>query len=588
MLSARGPIAMFVTGLLITMGFSGLLAPTVSAASEGNTSADAEYHVRPVPNSIGGGFEPHLLVGKGVDGDECVYIDSPTGLGSRTSGNLWISKDHGDTWEVKTKGNFGGSVLGSGDSYTAVTNDGTIYFTDLWLFTVTVDTSNDGGNSWVRNPQGSVTPIDDRQWFMLGPSKGNFPFTQPQSLYLQYNQIPGGLFLMKSQITKWGLGWRPCNAYRPISTTTGSRDNFAVDQRDGTIYMPNTEDTTLEMYTSTDGCASWSKSTVMTMNYSRRDQNIFVVADVDKAGNVYLTWATQDTVEFARSTDKGKTWQTFNVTTTNGTRVLPWITAGDEGRIAIVYYETNATGISDASIRASENFNEEVSWGVVSAISIDALSAQPNFTFQTVLNYTHTGAIRVSGTGGNSDRDLGDFMSNDMDKYGRNLVTFGYDGNDGANKYDSLTMFARQRDGPFLTNGTGPVANFTYDVDGMDVKVDGTRSYDMNGRGLSIFEWLWGDGTNESGQIPITYHTFKKTGNYHVALRVTNMLDMRNTTYNWVIIKVSGGLVVSPGLAIAAVIIIVALIMTFLFRKKIKGLFGKKDFLKKTPATQAP
>ena len=555
--------------ILLLSSISCIIPSSVTAQGTGGTvSFDGDYHVIEVPDSVGGGFEPHILAAPGIDGTEWIYIDSPTGLGSGQSGNLYVSKDHGETWEYKTKGLNGGAPLGSGDSYTAVTADGTIYFTDLWLLTATVDTSNDGGNTWVRNGQASVTPIDDRQWFGLGPVIGGSPIHQPQALYLQYNQIPGGLYLMKSQVTKWGWGWRPCNAYRPIATVTGSRDNFVVDPRDGTIYMPNSEGNTLYMYVSTNGCQSFDRYQVM---QSDKDfQSIFVIPDLDAAGNVYLGYSTEDNVSMARSTDKGQTWDVFNVTTTPGSRVLPWLTAGDAGRVALCYYETNATGMHP------DEYDTNVSWSVWSAITIDALAAQPNFTFQMVLNYTHSGSIRTSGVSGNADRDLGDYMSDDMDQYGRHILTFGYDGNDGVGTYDAKVMYAVQRHGPFLKKGVGPVANFTYRTDGKTVYVDGSRSYDMSGEGLSNFEWTWGDDNNDTGLASLD-HIYKKGGKYNITLKVTNKIDMQASYSVMVEIEVSGGMTIAPGLGIVALVIIVALIVTFVFRKKIKGLFGRKD-----------
>lgn len=576
MLSWRGPAAVFTIGLFLMMCIPTSCLPTARAAGNETLPSEGPYHVIEVPDSVGGGFEPHILAAPGVDGTEWIYIDSPTGLGSRQSGNLYISKDHGDTWTPNMKGIVVSSALGSGDSYTAVTNDGTIYYTDLWLLTATVDTSNDGGKTWVKNPQASVTPIDDRQWLGLGPAIGGSPLKQPQSLYFTYNQIPLGLFMMKSQITKWGWLWRPCNNYLPITTTVAARDNFAIDQHDGTIYMPNTEGNDIAMYTSTNGCASFTKTKVTTTDQDHR--NIFVISAVDDGGNIYVVWSTQANVSIARSTDKGASWKVFPITKTNGTRVLPWITAGDAGHIGISYYETNASG------QTSEEYDTNVSWGVMAVVSNDALSEVPNFTYQPVINYTHSGAIRVGGTSGNSDRDLGDYLSDHVDQYGRHIITFGNDGNDGVGKYNAKVMFARQRDGPFLKNGTGPMARMRLELDGMSLYADGSASFDMNGKGLSTFEWFWGDGTNDSGKDPITEHKYKKAGTYTVSLRVTSMLDMRNTTYQVVVIKRSSTTVVSPGLALVAIIIIIAVIMTYLFRKKIKGLFGRKDFLKKKVA----
>ena len=82
---------------------------------------DIEFFVLELPDSVGEGFEPHILAGPGYNTDEeWLYIDSPTGLGSGVSGNLWISKDGGYTWEYKYTGRaFGSELGGSGDSYSA-------------------------------------------------------------------------------------------------------------------------------------------------------------------------------------------------------------------------------------------------------------------------------------------------------------------------------------------------------------------------------------------------------------------------------------------------------------------------------------
>jgi hypothetical protein len=559
--------------LLFTMCilvFGTVVSPFQTAGAD-TIESDGEFFVEAIPGSAGGGFEPHILAANGNDGNEWVYIDAPSGLLSRTSGYLWISKDHGDTWEFKTKGPGDNNWGGSGDSYTAVSKDGTIYYTDLLLATVTVQTSTDGGETWLRNPQASVTPIDDRQWFAMGPAIGGSPIKQSEALYLAYNQIPGGLYVQKAQLTKFGIAWRPCNAYMPVTTNVRARDHFQVDPQDGTIYMPNTEGSTMAMYVSRDGCASFDRYEVMSSDKSW--QNIFTVADVDAAGNVYLGWTTQDNVSFARSTDKGQTWEVFNVTESNGTRALPWITAGDEGRIALTYYETNETG-------NPEEFGTEVNWSVKSAISINALDEVPTFHMMEIINYTHSGAIRLSGTGGDSDRDLGDFMSNDMDMYGRHIVTFGRDGNDGANVYNAEVMFGRQIDGPFLKEGVGPFANFTYWTDGAVVHVDGSRSFDMNGEGIVDYEWFWGDGTEDNASGPITTHDFKEDGKYNITLRVTNKLGMRMSMSEVVTIEAGQKRVFGTGPYIIGAIILLVVAIAYLMKKKRIGL-GRKGRLKR-------
>jgi hypothetical protein len=518
--------AFFVTCIIILMSITGFPFNTVGDDYVTSESIirdkDIEFFVLEVPDSVGEGFEPHILVGPGIDGNEWLYIDSPTGLGSQLSGNLWISRDGGFTWEFKETGRPPINYGGSGDSYSAVFSDGTIVFTDLYLVTVTVDTSPDGGDTWLQNPQASVTPIDDRQWLQIGPTVSGGPFSSSETLYLTYNQIPGGLFIQKSRITASGYGWIPGNGYRPVSTVTGSRDYFVVDQNDGTLYLPNTEGRELVCYVSDDGANTFARYNVIeTLDDI---QNIFVSTDVDNSGNVYLTWTDMADVFMALSKDRGQTWDVSKVTKTKGTRVLPWVAAGDEGRIGLTWYETDVEGNSD-DISGMEN----ASWGVKAAICIDALSENRTFLITTIEEYVHTGSIKTTGASDEpSDRDLGDFFTCDVDSLGRLVLTYGKDGDDGANARQAVVMFGKQIGGPFLKENVGPIANFTYDTEYLLVRVDASQSIDLNGKGIDEYVWDWGDGENSSGME--TTHFFNRSGTYNITLKVINEDGMANTT----------------------------------------------------------
>lgn len=511
----------------------------VSAEETGGSSPDAiiinatdtmTFFVVEVPGSVGAGFEPHILAAPGVDSKQWYYVDAPTGLGSQESGWLFVSKDYGETWQFRSKGRLSGSWAGSGDSYTTVTSDGTIYFTDLLLATSTIQTSSDGGVTWLRNPVASVTPIDDRQWLSYGPTVGGGPFTKKETVYMSYNQIPTGLWIMSSQYTSLGLGWKAGNHGRPITADTHARDVMSVDPHDGTIYLPNTETSQLAMYVSTDGGTSFSKKKVL--DGSPDDfQSIFVVSDEDEAGNVYLGWTDERNVTMAVSQDKGDSWRFLTVQSGNGTRVLPWIAGGGEGRAAMVWYETNETGLSDELATAT--------WDVMAAVTEDVFAPNVTFYHSIVEKAVHVGTIRTSGASGNADRDLGDYMSCDVDDMGRLIMVYGWDGNDGIGKYDSKVIVARQVGGPFLKEGVGPVANFTKRQFGMTVKVDGSKSFDQNGGGISKYEWRWGDGRNDTGKNATSAHTYKQAGKFNLTLLVTNMDNM--TGYASAIVTIVAG-----------------------------------------------
>ncbi len=508
-----------------------------------STQDGIDFYVAELEDTIGGGFEPHIIAGPGIDGKEWYYIDSPTGLGGGESGNLWISKDYGATWEPHP---YGRNALGSGDSYTAIAKDGTIYYTDLYLWSSTIDTSKDGGETWIRNPLATVTRVGDRQWLRMGPTVGALPGSQSETLYMIYNDIPQGLVIQRSRWTNKGIVWVMGNHRLPVSTNAGSRDYFAVDQTDGTIYLPNKDGGGIAMYVSTDGADSFQRYQVLTTNEDI--QNIFIAADVDNGGNVYLTWSNQEHVFLGTSTDKGATWKVTQVTNTNGTRVLPWLVAGDPGRVALTWYDTPDTkGTSDEK--------EYANWSTNGAISINGLDDDIKFIHTTILDYAHTGSISTGGTSGTADRDLGDFFTCDVDEFGRVIVTFGMDGDDGDNNRESKVMFAKQLEGPFLIEQTGPEAIFTNQTDFLTVKVDATRSYDRNGGGIVEYLWDWGDGTNGTGVL--AEHKYAKGGTYKITLKVINKIDMRSSISSFVKVRERA----APGIDIICIVLPVSLII---------------------------
>ena len=318
---------------------------------------EKDFTVMVLPNSDGEGFEPHVLAGPSIDGDQWYYVDSPTGLGNTQGGNLWISKDHGETWAWYDKDSVVGS---SGDSYTAVTRDGAIYYTDLYLSTASVDSSLDGGETWVANPFASVYVLDDRQWLHVGPnSQGG------ENIYFSFNELLIGLVMVKAEytgLTGVALDWKPCNAGLPISSNVGSRDNFAVDQNNGNIYHANYQSNGVFCYVSTNEGNSFTGYQVHDETVHANVQNTFIDMDVDSAGNVYMMWSSRDHIMLGISTDEGSSWDVKEVTELDGCRVLPWIAAGDEGRIAMAWYDTNQTG--------NPNNLDNAWWDFVVALSI--------------------------------------------------------------------------------------------------------------------------------------------------------------------------------------------------------------------------
>ncbi|MCI0496726.1 MAG: PKD domain-containing protein [Thermoplasmata archaeon] len=504
MLARTAAVTALLTLLLL------MLVPALTSATIVNVTK--EFMVLEIPDSRQEGFEPHVLAGPSVDGEEWLYVDSPTGLGNADGqgGNLWISKDHGDSWDWYDKDMATGTGR-SGDSYTAVNSDGVIYYTDLYLSTASVDWSLDGGETWIQNPFASFYPVVDRQWLMIGPDGSG-----GQLLYFSYNELATGLMMVKSRMLANGaIDWQPCNGGLPITSDVGSRDNYAVDQENGNIYHSNWQSDGIHVYISTDLGESFTDSTVESGTAHAAAQNTFMMIDVDTAGNVYLMWSSREHIMLAVSEDEGDTWDVRHVTDSPGTRVFPWIVAGDEGRIAMAWYETNDTG--------NPNNLDDSWWDFLVAISIDALEPDPLYEVVNLDPYAHYGSVRTSGLDGDDgnepDRDLGDYIGIDVDMYGRAIVVWGHDGDDGVNSRQLPIMFARQEEGPYLFDNSLR-ANFTAVARGLRVEVDASASQEQSLTTIVNYTWDWGDGLEGEGVV--ARHDYSKGGRYTISLTVTD------------------------------------------------------------------
>jgi len=520
-------IPALVTALTALLAVSILAAlPAHAAVVETVRDFSVQQLPRPSVGSRGGGFEPHILAGHGIDGKQWYYVDSPTGLGNTQGGNLWISKDHGETWEWYDKDTVFGT---SGDSYTAVSKEGVIYYTDLYLSTASVDSSTDGGETWIANPFASDYVVVDRQWLVTGPNNAG-----GENIYFAFNQLGSGLVMVKAQLTGLtgvAVDWVPCNNGLPITSDVGSRDNFAVDKQNGDIYFANYQSNGIFCYISTNEGDSFTRVKVNDETVHARVQNTFMDIIVDTGGNVYMMWSSRDDIMIAISEDRGQHWRTVKVTEKPGCRVLPWITAGDPGRIAMIWYETPDVGNPN-------NLDDSV-WDLIVTMCYNALDDEPIFEKTVVQSVAHVGSVRTSGTDGDNgstpDRDLGDFIGIDVDEYGRAIAIWGYDGDDGPNARQAVCMFGRQEQGPFLFEDVGPVAEFTYRKDGLRVSVDASLSEDLSGGGIEFYEWDWGD-ENSSKEMQAV-HKYERPGKYQIRLQVTNRDGVKDVIYRSVNVR---------------------------------------------------
>ena len=455
------------TRLALAVSAAGLVAGTLPMATAG---AGARSFSQPKPidktNLTG---EPSIAVAP--DGTE--YIVAPDGPGVRAPSAaggggaggslLYRSTDHGATWA------FLGTYdvpTGGGDSDIAVTPNGTLYASGLsYGACSTVAVSTDKGDTWVPDPVGGcgTEPVmNDRQWTA---TYGN------DVVYTAIgNAVQGNIDLVRSSIDS------PAVVPSQSMELYGGGDyqwpgTVAVDQKNGATYTvwstqgdPNNCDGSSGagackpaeassktpdkvMISALPNGSTTPPSPIVVANRTFDTYDSFVVDAVDKAGNVYVVWnerhptVGQTWTMLSVSKDGGKTWGApVKVENAPNTTTFPWVTAGDDGRVAVSYYGTAAKGNSPQTVGAKSP------WYVYSSLSTDGGRSFTEYKTSGVMN---RGTVCTSGTGcASGARNLLDFFETAYDPKGC-LVTAFADNSDPSAGGATLS-YVRQNGGPGL------------------------------------------------------------------------------------------------------------------------------------------
>ena len=208
----------------------------------------------------------------------------------------------------------------------------------------------------------------------------------------------------------------------------------------------------------------------------------FAPIAIDRAGNLYVTWAQAavdgstgqvsgaSQIYLAVSTNHGATWgppvKVTAATPTLLTNLFPSVTAGDPGRVDIVWYGTPTLGSCPAQPCGSSAIMAH--WSVMMAQSLNAIvngkpNSKPTFTTTPVSEVSnHFGAICTFGisctTGG--DRGLLDFITVTVGLQGEANVVWADAVNQNASGGTSSAVigFNRQYAGPSLYANIGQVS----------------------------------------------------------------------------------------------------------------------------------
>ena len=448
-----------------------LMAPPASSTTTPARAFSAPIVVdKSAANSTG---EPSIDVAP----DGAIYIVAPDGPGVRTPSALggdgvggtliWRSDDKGKafrflgSYDVPTSG---------GDADVVVAPNGTIYASSLsYAACSSVGTSTDRGETFLPVPVagcGQIPISNDREWQAID---GN------DTLYTVIGDTFGGAIeLIRSTVNN------PAVIPSVQIPVTGDTDyewpgTVAVDQRTGTAYtvwqtpgLPdNCDDTKCAvpasairpdriMMSALPRGATTAPAPIEVASREFDTFDSFVANAVDKAGRVYVVWSErhdplQETwVMLSSSANGGQSWSApVKVNAVPKTATFPWVSAGDDGRIAVSYYGSAGKGSSPQRVDA------DATWQVFSAFSSDA---GRTFSEHRTTGDMNTGRICTSGTGCSAGgRNLLDFFETAVDADGCLLTTF----TDNISK-TPYVAFVRQTGGPGLLRdracGPQPVA----------------------------------------------------------------------------------------------------------------------------------
>jgi hypothetical protein len=397
-----------------------------------------------------------------VDPKDRIFATSPFGV-STTLSLLWRSDDGGRTYRPVGAPVLRDAVTGPGGGDTDVDFDarGRVYYVDLSAACVTAAVSEDGGQTFAPERTNYVTcvseeteeaAVDDRQWVAgFGDGRG----------FVTWRNFEGGGFYM-FRTRDGGLTW---DKGRQLGTVTQSgplkadkqkrRVSVGGVERDAILlYQIYYSGSQIRMFRVTDlddGSEPKVEDKLIYSSSSGSVNNVFPVISVDRAGNLYAVWSqSAGVIQMVTSTDRGDTWsqpKRVSPASMTGTIIMPWVVAGDPGRVAVAWYRGSLPG--NPNSLANE-------WTIHVAESVNALDAAPAFqTAQVSQNVIHRGEICLQGTlcdAQGRDRSFLEYPSIDMDSKGAAVVVY----NDNTNQSEGpYVMLARQATGPSLLASVG-------------------------------------------------------------------------------------------------------------------------------------
>jgi hypothetical protein len=420
----------------------------------------------------------HTLVYTSHEGTTHLYRPGffsplPFGFNYRNQVNIWTSEDDGASWQRTGVAGFSADPTksnGFSDPDLTIDASGRVYNVGINLVNDSLFSSEDGGKTWDRgNPN---CHNGDRPWIAGG--KANEVFMGTNTLE---NELSHQVFHSTD-------GGNNCSSEGIPDQGTLGELNYVGDGKlfydqgrliEPVVFSKPGDDPSADPVISAVGVGVWNPGDTQFKPTKVADTTLYShwpALALDTDHNVYMVWDDNpanenaqspcdhplplaNSVKLAVSRDFGKTWsKPITVAHPSKARVLwPWVTAGDAGKVSVVWYQTSKVVDPDC---------QESDISLYEAVSRNATKSTPSFDVTNAAGRPiHNSSVCEGGTTCvvvQKDRRLGDFFTNAVDERGCVTISSGdttqTDPTTGQPFAISLPIFLRQTSGPKL-RGSG-------------------------------------------------------------------------------------------------------------------------------------
>jgi hypothetical protein len=462
-------------------------------------SSDLLLIATPPSGPAGQNVEPGIQ----IDPFGNIYISAIEGIPAGS--DLWRSTDLGNTFAYMGQPDH--SVGGGDEDLTLgfplvgdpIFGDSTggLYYSSLDLADINLQTSHDNGNTFI--PGDSPAKVVDRMWLAGVGAKRSYLITVQvgadlngtDSLIVTQSDDGGITYPNGAVISSAILESTPETGFHsnivafPSGITVGGTPNSSV-------YTTFTSSDGIDLYVAS--CAAPCNLPTLPLSGLPGRQSftsvlafeapphatvgsVFTPVVTDNAGNVYVAFSMQQfdkngnqngqNIYVIFSKDGGKTWskamQVNNPSDPNvATGMLPWITAGDSGKLGVFWYGTDVVGDPNNQT-VFANAKWKIYYAAVIILGSDptvryvVASGTSTGTADQRAGVVHYGSICTQGLNCDlsmpkGNRELAEYAELGTDPFGLANITFS---EDNLSTGSAFTFFTKQTAGPTLTTSFG-------------------------------------------------------------------------------------------------------------------------------------